>query len=257
MRVNTIVGIGLGASMLAWLVAFPSAIAQNPAPVSLQDQLSAQYKLAKVGRATGSWEVTEPGTVLEIQKGGIAGVPPKSLALCPSKFENGDLKGPSGMCTGMLGKQNVRYMTVGEKVYPVKLDVNLGKDKITLAIFECDSCNGVTDPSSYRSEVIFQFAKGSLATTSAAQVEDTIGQVFTVSSGEAQQNQGESKGGDAPQPGGEAQPDPQTIHIGQTTDQVVAALGKPEKIVDLGAKQIYVYKDLKITFVSGKVADVQ
>jgi hypothetical protein len=38
---------------------------------------------------------------------------------------------------------------------------------------------------------------------------------------------------------------------------VVSALGKPEKIVDLGAKQIYVYKDLKITLVNGKVSDVQ
>jgi hypothetical protein len=27
--------------------------------------------------------------------------------------------------------------------------------------------------------------------------------------------------------------------------------------VNLGTKQIYVYKDLKITFVSGKVSDVQ
>jgi hypothetical protein len=35
------------------------------------------------------------------------------------------------------------------------------------------------------------------------------------------------------------------------------ALGQPEKIVNLGTKQIYVYKDLKITFVSGKVSDVQ
>jgi hypothetical protein len=29
------------------------------------------------------------------------------------------------------------------------------------------------------------------------------------------------------------------------------------KIVNLGPKQIYVYKDLKVTFVRGKVVDVQ
>jgi len=161
------------------------------------------------------------------------------------------------MCTAMLGKQNVRYLTVGEKVYPAKLDVNLGKDKITLAIFECDPCNGVTETSSYRSEVIFQFAKGYLATAPAGQVEDTIGQVFSISSAEPPATQSEAKEAE-PQPvAEESQPDPQTIHIGQTTDQVVAALGKPEKIVDLGAKQLYVYKDLKVTFVNGKVSDVQ
>ena len=38
---------------------------------------------------------------------------------------------------------------------------------------------------------------------------------------------------------------------------MVAALGQPEKIVDLGAKKIYVYKDLKITFLKGKVSDVE
>jgi hypothetical protein len=42
-----------------------------------------------------------------------------------------------------------------------------------------------------------------------------------------------------------------------TTDQVEAAMGKPEKIVNLGPKKIYVYKDLKVTFLNGKVFDVQ
>ena len=34
-------------------------------------------------------------------------------------------------------------------------------------------------------------------------------------------------------------------------------LGQPKNIVDLGAKKIYVYPDLKITFNNGKVADVE
>jgi hypothetical protein len=40
-------------------------------------------------------------------------------------------------------------------------------------------------------------------------------------------------------------------------NDVTTALGQPEKMVNLGKKQIYVYKDLKITFVDGKVTDVQ
>jgi hypothetical protein len=39
--------------------------------------------------------------------------------------------------------------------------------------------------------------------------------------------------------------------------QVRSALGQPVKVVDLGKKQIYVYKDLKVTFADGKVTDVQ
>jgi hypothetical protein len=53
------------------------------------------------------------------------------------------------------------------------------------------------------------------------------------------------------------QPEPVQIGLGQTTDQVVANLGQPDKVVDLGSKKIYIYKDLKITFVDGKVSDVQ
>ena len=51
--------------------------------------------------------------------------------------------------------------------------------------------------------------------------------------------------------------EPVSIDVGQTIDQVGAALGTPLKIVDLGAKKIYVYKDMKVTFKDGKVSDVQ
>ena len=50
---------------------------------------------------------------------------------------------------------------------------------------------------------------------------------------------------------------PINIDVGQTIDQVTTALGTPLKIVNLGAKRIYVYKDIKVTFTDGKVTDVQ
>ena len=34
-------------------------------------------------------------------------------------------------------------------------------------------------------------------------------------------------------------------------------MGQPDKKVNLGAKQIYYYKDMKVIFLSGKVSDVQ
>ncbi len=48
-----------------------------------------------------------------------------------------------------------------------------------------------------------------------------------------------------------------TISLGMTIAAVEGALGRPTKTVDLGAKKIYVYKDLKITFLKGRVSDVQ
>ncbi len=50
---------------------------------------------------------------------------------------------------------------------------------------------------------------------------------------------------------------PVTIALGQTTAEVIATLGQPGKTADLGSKQIYIYKDMKITFTDGRVTDVQ
>jgi hypothetical protein len=47
------------------------------------------------------------------------------------------------------------------------------------------------------------------------------------------------------------------IGIGSTIDDVVAAFGQPQRTADLGAKKIYIYKDVKVTFQDGKVIDVQ
>jgi hypothetical protein len=48
-----------------------------------------------------------------------------------------------------------------------------------------------------------------------------------------------------------------TIALGMQPDAVKAALGNPDKIVDLGAKQLYIYKDIKVVFQNNVVADVQ
>jgi hypothetical protein len=50
---------------------------------------------------------------------------------------------------------------------------------------------------------------------------------------------------------------PATIALGQTQKQVIEALGNPERIVKMNKREIYVYKDLRVTFVKGKVTDVQ
>jgi hypothetical protein len=61
-----------------------------------------------------------------------------------------------------------------------------------------------------------------------------------------------------PPPPDEPAGPPKTLKIGQTKDEVVANFGQPERVVKVGTKEIYYYKDLgKVTFVSGKVTDVQ
>jgi hypothetical protein len=50
---------------------------------------------------------------------------------------------------------------------------------------------------------------------------------------------------------------PPTIAIGQTRDQVTAGFGQPVRIAKLGAKEIFYYKDMKVTFTNGKVSNVE
>lgn len=50
---------------------------------------------------------------------------------------------------------------------------------------------------------------------------------------------------------------PPTVALGQTPDEVTAILGKPKSIVNLGAKQVYSFDNMKVIFLDGKVSDVQ
>lgn len=47
------------------------------------------------------------------------------------------------------------------------------------------------------------------------------------------------------------------VKLGQTINEVKAALGEPKSVVNNGAKTVYVYPDSKITFVDGKVTSVE
>jgi len=48
-----------------------------------------------------------------------------------------------------------------------------------------------------------------------------------------------------------------TVKLGMSPDEVKQSLGNPDKIVDLGAKQVFIYKDMKVILIDGKVSDVQ
>jgi len=255
------------------------AAAQGGQTVSLADQLNAQYTMVKMGADSSGPAVVEAGTVLVIQKGGILGVPYSDVSIVPTKYQDGKIQTPNTALMKGIGhafshfgsskQQTTHLFQVGEKVYPSRIEVNQANDKVTLGIVACDSCNNTNPPTYFKADLIFQFAKGYLTTASPPQVMDIIAQVFTVDD-----SGGQNGGGDAAQgnqggggPGGpqggpppaanQPPPQPQTIQLGQSTDEVVAALGQPDKIVNLGSKQIYVYKDLKVTFLKGKVSDVQ
>ena len=48
-----------------------------------------------------------------------------------------------------------------------------------------------------------------------------------------------------------------TVTPGQTPAQVVAILGMPKDIVNMGMRQIYLYDDMRVTFLGGRLTDVR
>jgi hypothetical protein len=278
------------------IAVFPASRAGAQA-VSLQEQLVAQYKVAKLASDTSGFAVTEEGTLLEIKKGGLLGVPYSDKTTLTNKYEGGAVHPPNAAMVEARKKlfghfsqtqdqgQTTKLFKNGDKVYPTKLDVNLEKDTVSMAIVACDTCNNTDPPTYNKAQVVFQFPKGSLAKASAGDVEDTIGQLLAVSDNTQQADQGDqqadqgsqqqgSQQGGGQQQGGQQgggkqgggnqqaaaapqQAEPAEIKMGMTPDQVEGALGKPDKKVNLGAKVIYIYKDMKVTFKDGKVSDVQ
>jgi hypothetical protein len=263
--------------LLPGLVLMLTMVAQSNAQApTLQEQLVAQYKVVKMGSDTSGYSVVDAGTLLEIKKGGILGVPYSDSSILSTKYESGTVHAPSALLTKGIGfgmkkfgkEQTTHLFAAGDKVYPAKIEVDVNKDDVAMTIVACDSCNKTDPPTYNKAKVVFQFPKGSLAKASAGDVEDTIGQLLAISEDTQQQDQGgqqqggQQQGGQDQQaaqqaPQQQQQAEPQTIEKGQSTDQVQSALGKPDKIVNLGSKQIWVYKDLKVTFVNGKVSDVQ
>jgi hypothetical protein len=266
--------------IFAGFVACTMAEAQGGSADSLEGQLAAKYKLVKLGTDSTGLAVIEAGTVLVIKKGGILSVPSGTTIVVPSYVKDGQIKTANNTAMSGVNKllkwkgvsdptgaasADTKFLTIGEKVYVSKIDVNRKDSKVTMAIIECDTCNSVQDPSGRKAQVVFQFPKDYLSGADGGQVSDVVNQILEIQAEDSgQQEQGQDAQGQqgqqqaaapaaAPAP---AQPPP-TIQLGQSPDEVTAALGQPQKIVNLGAKQIYYYKDMKVTFVKGKVSDVQ
>ena len=150
-----------------------------------------------------------------------------------------------------------RKFAEGEKLWVTGLDVQ--KNDIVFRLYG-DPYDGFR----YYAELRFPFEKNSTITPDQALA--MIAEVLTVEqaapgAAPAAAQQAVPPVAPPPPPAGNVPlPDiapPQTISLGQTIDEVVAVFGQPQKIVNLGSKQTYYYKDLKVIFTDGKVSDVQ
>jgi hypothetical protein len=237
----------------------PSTFAQGSG--SLDADLRQQFKPTKFAVAGGALQPVDPGVILVVKKGGIRAYPPAMLVLATNKVQDGNIDTPKD--NPFLGPSLL--LPVDNRVYVMKITPDVKKDRVIFIVIQCDQCNGAQAPSFFKAQIAFQFPAGWLAGADVGQVADVVAQILAPENAGGDQNaqqQGQPSGNAAPQqaPPSQQAPAPQqtqTIAKGQTEDQVIAAFGQPDKIVDLGAKKLYIYKDMKITFIGGKVVDVQ
>jgi hypothetical protein len=162
-----------------------------------------------------------------------------------------------------------RKFVAGEKFWVTGIAAQ--KDGILVSTYS----DPYPDPSGnqvhYYGEIKFLFAKGSVPP--ADNFAKTVSEVITVQPADDQGGQGGQGGQPAQSAAAPATPPPApmpaiapppppsdappTIAIGQTKAQVTAAFGQPTKTAKVGAKEVYTYPDMKVTFTNGKVSDVE
>ena len=257
MRATTLAAVLIAGSLPASLPAAPQGQGQKP---NIEQQLQSRYPPTKL--AGDKLRIAQPGSVLLVQMNGMFASPLNEFAFT-NTYKDGRIK-RSAASALIHDSKTSRELQVGEKVYLLKSEV---KDSgIVFSLQSCIGCDGSDvdlAQMAYRASLTFQFPKGYLETTDFAQIQRMIGQVFTFAD---LGNSNAQPGTDPPMPqvappASQAKPEPQAqparIALGQTTAEVTANLGQPDKLVDLGSKKIYIYRDLKITFLDGKVSDVQ
>jgi hypothetical protein len=153
-----------------------------------------------------------------------------------------------------------RTLVAGARLWVTKIDVQ--KDGVVVRLYTDPEGGGL-----YYGELKVPFAKNSIPPADALLL--MIAEVLAVQPNDVvappppapPSEQIVQQPAQPVQPAEPAQPAqpaaPVTIKIGDSTDQVVASMGQPDRIAKVASKEIYFYKDMKITFGNGKVSDIQ
>ena len=240
--------------------------------ILLWERLNSELKMTKV--TADKSDIVTPGSVLVLQKDGLLMYSIDTKVQPTSTYKNGKISMGFGTALGtsiLLGQlqpgantSNVpqRKFVAGEKFWVTAFDIQEGN---VVLQFYSDPYENVR----YQGQLTFPFPKHNMPP--AKDMLRTIAEVITVQpDNNATESAAVQPQAPAPQteqamapipppqlPANTPPPPPKKIALGQTKDQVVASFGQPQKVVELGTKEIYIYSDMKVTFVNGKVTDVQ
>lgn len=277
--------------VLAVLAALPSAFyAQDPGATAIQQKLQSEYKLTKV--TDDKSDIVTAGSILLLHKDKVLMVATTSAANpCLNTYKDGKIT-PAKACgvgdklrklpfgshvPGATQAPATRNFVSGEKFWVTKIEV---KEHGVLFDFFTDATPAGDQGIRYKGNLLVPF--GALTPTP-DEVLKAVAEIITVVPSEDAKDSAKSDNGqaaprqdaaapsqpaapapaaaEAPPPPIEPPPpppaEPAEVKEGQTIEEVVAAFGQPLKKAKVGTKDIYYYKDLKVTFINGKVKDIQ
>jgi hypothetical protein len=255
-----------------------SALAQ----VDVVAALKQRYRISEINM---QGVVANPGTVLTIEADGINAEPYPTMITFENQVIDGHVKQRS-KALGLLKSSNLQILQPGQKVYITKINgsTQAQDDSLKVTILTSDAVmatfsNGAYSQyqaaKRYSTTLAFKLPKGALEQMSVDDASKLIEAVLSVNPADqvrardagtvarscephcaVSATTGAITGGAVAVPAA-AHTGTQTIALGQTIDQVTAAMGPPAQVVDLGSKKIYKYPDMKVIFIDGKVSDVQ
>ena len=207
---------------------------------AMREALVADYPLTRVGVVMFKNDcnrITQPGGIYAVRVPGIyADVANTENVIVNTNIANGQVSQATGFTAAFGGNTGrSRTLNPNEKVYVTSLYVN--KNSVLLELLTVDMTTlGDGQGTRYRAELNVKLP--GLDDMSPDDVKKTIDSVIT-------------------DPATASAVESKTVKLEMSPDEVKKTLGNPDKIVDLGQKQIYIYKDMKITFIDAKVTDVQ
>ncbi len=229
----------LTASLLCVLA--PASAFCAPNSKAMREALVADYPLTRVGM-TGLAQfdytrITQPGAIFAVRLPGIyADMANTQNVIVNTNLQNGQLSQATGFTAAFGGNTgHSRTLAPNEKVYVTQITVK--RDAVLMELLSVD-VTSLADGQGTRYRAELNVKLPGLDTMTPDDVKKTID---TVIADPATASAVESK----------------TIKLGMSPDDVKKSLGNPDKIVDLGPKQVYIYKDMKVVFLNSQVSDVQ
>jgi len=220
----------IGIVSLLLLVHLVPGAAWAVTPDAMRADIEARYKITTLN-ILGFIE--ESGAVLVVRKEGLRadrpGVSNKATVIRDRQVTTvggGELP---------LGGNVDGRLKAGDllRLYGIRVDDNFVE--LNLSTVKTFVVTGTRGPIPLQAVIRFQYDDG-LAAVTARQVLDDIGIWFRT-----ENSVQVSK----------------TVQQGQTPEEVAAILGEPEKKILLGAKTVFIYKDMKLIFMNGKLVDME